>query len=1536
MLATLRDLYVLHACRSTDGRCLVPAVSHDGVGRRFQLPNASWAAVKAWTAQHTRPFKRSISADGKMVGALVGGAEYGGVQTRLTSNTAWLDDPACAPVYAAVWQLKRFVMGPRLVAPAARRGGGDVHGAQAAVEPARGDAGGRRWMLLGSGEVRSGRVGPGVPAAGTALRRQVVDDDVLSIQDVSVLDVPPAFAVDVRVWQLVLHLFLEFEGPGSDDHVARSLADVTAAAGGDVSSFASASARAAAARAGHGRHGRPRWFDRDGSQLVGALLYWLGDKVDVDAASRGSRFAASLPSLTPFQVVLWLGVVRQSVLLPRWRRVRGASASSRAPVAQQLQDAAACAAVARGVVRDIAAGWDALALTVGYADVEAMLGRYMLFVSEPPCWADLCRPTDVFTFAPSLQDVCLLHGMPAARVVPVVATAARAVDADEPGCTPGLAATAAATAHGDLQLRTCGAHFLDHVRRCTSPAAIELLLAWARAADPPASGSSLPADASGSGDVVVGARRTTGRQRPLGCTPTSSSTLTGLDYRPPIWSGRWCDAPPRILRAVARGMTAFPAVDVAGSADAQLRTAGRRGGRHSRRHGQPVGDERVGRRTRRDESSSSSSSSSSRRSGSVGGTSSQSSSKDENLSDGGSEETRSDLDAAADNSSWQPRGEHLRPYTRAEKSAFERRTQFRLLSATIVWVDAAAAAGRGSSARTDRHHGGGVSSIVDDTQGAGDVVVGGRGGGRPGDALTLVDRAMCLVAQAHVCSFEQLRSTYGMANGGGGVGPFAVGDGLFATLGHPSGAGIAAALADGTRPEHYLIDDAGGSSGGGKLDGAGGDRGRAAGHTLPRTLVGTVQMILIDPPYNTRRLNNMTTSEHDELSDRDMDLVVEEAGKMLRPGGNIHVFCAPAQLQPWIDKLRWAVEGGSRSLSGTSSRPGDSVDGGGGAGGRGVRGGRGSTSGSSARGALGKRKSPAVRSSPGAAVFHVDSAPVYLVKDPRSFTSLRGGSTALKNKVEMVVRATRSGLRREDEYDMVNYRNFSMVPSRFRAHENVIDNVRGPTFHEAVRDAPDGGGGPGKWVRPEQKGRGLLQELILRNSQPGDTIVDFFAGTLSTAMACVSMPMGQHRLVVCGERDPRVVELAFSRLRAEFVHAVTLGGFARCGRTDVVVRACEDLRRQADALEKEHQAGSSSVGPPCLGHRLATAAELGWAPPAVEKRLPCHSALPPELVAFLACRWAGGGDASRALFGAGHPLASTSGAELATRVLALKGVGVGRWPVEFQRRLAVEDAVTLRDVCASRLELYTALSGQGGGTCGLGVFAGRSIRAGERVAPFFGTIVYANPSTQTVKSVRYASDVLGAHGPTTRDVASRAVEVEVLVARDGDGDDDRVNDGADGPPSTSVEPRSKRTDPAIVQSGGARLRARPERAAASSDDAAAGMRSRSVWVVPAPYCVGGYVNDPRPSSLADEVQALATTAGAQTPNAKLCVMDMSGRPQLTELLDFDALHISAIKDIRVGEEVLVDYGTQYDFSRDRKERERGTRSTPHTFFPLRQ
>ena len=1497
VLCELRDLFVLHALSTGDGCCLAPFASQDGLGRRYELADGSWPVVKAWTVRHTRLLKLRTNRDGLLVGPVVGGDAYGGIQARLTSYTGWLEDPLCARLYAAGWQLKRFVMGP-LMSVAPPTGQCEVPGVSMPDRHSGqgpDDAFGRRRVLFGSGEVRVGRGAPGVPRAGTALRRQVIDDDVLRVQDVSMLDVPSSFAVDVRVWQLVLDLVCEFEGAGIDGHVERALADVTGAGrrnrGGQAEAAAAGAVAAPVVRA---YHRRQVFFDGCGSKLLRVLFLWVGDDIGL-GGGRASRFAASFASLTPFQAVLWLGVVHQSVLHPRWHGGRRAMDSPRGATKQLEREVLDCAAVACGVVRDIAAGWDALALTVGFASVEAMLGKYWLFVSKPPSWAGLCRPLDVFTFAPAVQEVCLFHGMPPDRVGASAAVAVSVGRSSESSNGPGLAAAAAATANGDLQLRTAGAHFLDHLRRCTSPEAIMLLTEWARVADPPTDRTTPSRDAAASGELDAGAAST--RHRRLGRTPTSSSAVTGLDYRPPIWSGQWFAPPPRILDTVSRGMTAFASVPVAVIADAQrLNGVGRQAA---------VNKQLQGSRQGRDGSSSS------------GDRACRALDKALTASDAGSDEARSGADGVDD--SWQPLGDHLRDYTLTEKVGLERRVQLRALSAAIVWHDVSRGTygfGRG------RDRSGALARLAGGARGR-DQDFGGGGGSCSGDALTLVDRAMTLVAQAYVCSFEELRSTYGQSNSDGLLFAPAGASGL--EVGQPTSAGIAASSA--TRLDNFI--DAGASGGGGPPTAEGADSSQQARqHTLPQSLVCKVQLLLTDPPYNTRRENNMTASAHDELSDRDMDRVVAEAAIMLRPGGHVLIFCSTAQVQAWIDKLRSAVDGDGIGRSGSGSRAGDgganSVSGGGGVGGGGGR----STSGSSARGALGKRKMGARRLHVGAPAFHVDSAPLYVVKDPRSFTSLRGGSTALKNKVDMVVRATRVGLGRTDEYDMVNYRNFNMVPSRFRAHENVIDNVRGPAYHEALRLAPSSGG-QGKWVRPEQKGRGLLQELILRYSQPGDIVVDLFAGTLSAAMACVSLPMGQHRLAVCSERDPLVVELAMPRLRAEFVYAVERGGFAKCGRTEAVVRACEDLRRQEDALNLEHQAGTTSVGPPCLGYRLATASELGWAPPAGDGNFPCHSALPPELVSYLACRWAAHADEWRAQFGASHPQAPPSGQELATRLLALKGVGLGSWPVEFQRRLAVEDSVVLRDVSASRLEIYTAQSSLCGGTCGLGVFAGRTIRAGERVAPFFGTIVYTDPVNQNVKSMRYASSVLGAHGPTTREFSSRAVEVEVFmpVGRQ----DDPLDDAAAASILAGLGSETTRRNKAPAH--GARLRARPTRAAQCLEDA--GTRRRSVWVVPAPYCVGGFVNDPRASSPIDAVRASAAPDGAPAANAQLCVVDQSGRLKATDLVDLDALSITASRDIQIGEEVLVDYGTKYDFSHDQLERERGTRSTPHTFFPLR-
>lgn len=292
-------------------------------------------------------------------------------------------------------------------------------------------------------------------------------------------------------------------------------------------------------------------------------------------------------------------------------------------------------------------------------------------------------------------------------------------------------------------------------------------------------------------------------------------------------------------------------------------------------------------------------------------------------------------------------------------------------------------------------------------------------------ARRVVDDAMALVAKVYACNFSDVASLHQQHHLGGGL------------------------------PAHT------GASGCVKVDGL---------RTLPRFLAGRVQLLLNDPPYNTRRLSSMPNSDHDSLTAEQMKAAAEEFRVLLRPGGHLLIFCSFEQGQRWIDFLRALKD-------------------------------------------LGRKGKPTLPS------FRVDSSPLVAVKDPHAFTTSRQSSTNFTNKVEFVIHATRAGASKEDAYRMVNYRNHNMVPSRFLAHDNVIENVRPPLYEEVVRLLD----GSRTWMRGEQKPISFTLECIYRLSQPGDLVMDLFAGTLTTAAACLRAPLGQHRLSVSCDLDPMYI-----------------------------------------------------------------------------------------------------------------------------------------------------------------------------------------------------------------------------------------------------------------------------------------------------------------------------------------------------------------------------------------------------------------------------
>ncbi|KAK1868865.1 hypothetical protein I4F81_011347 [Pyropia yezoensis] len=345
-----------------------------------------------------------------------------------------------------------------------------------------------------------------------------------------------------------------------------------------------------------------------------------------------------------------------------------------------------------------------------------------------------------------------------------------------------------------------------------------------------------------------------------------------------------------------------------------------------------------------------------------------------------------------------------------------------------------------------------------------------------------------------------------------------------------------------------------------------------------------------------------------------------------------------------------------------------------------------------------------------------------------------------------------------------------------------------------------------------------------------------------------------------------------------------------------------------------------------------------------------------------------------------------AGADVGVEVARLEGVGMGSWPRLYQCDFDVEDAEVALHVSAAHLGLYVAQSRLAGGTAGRGVFALRPFKRQNAIAPFWGAIVYADLTKQRVKTPRYAASVLGAHGPTAREFSERAMEV-VFDDLDVDGPNDAVEAdvGGGGPGNqehADVHPRHhrrRRYDGEEGGGGGRTMRKRQSQkghnhgggpAADLGTGSLAGCRGvpTSLFIVPSPPYVTGYVNDGRATSPVDAEATLAQTGAAPAdsdgtrggaggrrgdrgdvwlvlPNVAIVAnVDVAQpvRPTPAHFVRPDVIVVIALRDIAVGEELVADYGADYVFSSadwERRGRASGagvllSHSTPHTFAPI--
>ncbi len=257
-----------------------------------------------------------------------------------------------------------------------------------------------------------------------------------------------------------------------------------------------------------------------------------------------------------------------------------------------------------------------------------------------------------------------------------------------------------------------------------------------------------------------------------------------------------------------------------------------------------------------------------------------------------------------------------------------------------------------------------------------------------------------------------------------------------------------------------------------------------------------VQFILTDPPYNIRREKDRKNSAHDRLLSEEYKMFADLAYRVLKPGGHLVLFCSISQFQDWHEIFA------KYSTGKDSERP-----------------------------------------------FQVTSVPLVFVPEQNVYPQKPFRRSLLHcNVVEFGLHVVRTPTNFNAAFDQVQWESHGYVHSTFPAHTNVVNSVPGlaagerlfvnssnassneqsSTFRSRYR------------LRPEQKSVALCRELVSRYSRPGDIVMDPFAGTFTTAEACLTL--SNPRRFVGGDVDEDCVFHGEKRCLRAFLHVIKRKG----------------------------------------------------------------------------------------------------------------------------------------------------------------------------------------------------------------------------------------------------------------------------------------------------------------------------------------------------------------------------------------------------------
>lgn len=423
---------------------------------------------------------------------------------------------------------------------------------------------------------------------------------------------------------------------------------------------------------------------------------------------------------------------------------------------------------------------------------------------------------------------------------------------------------------------------------------------------------------------------------------------------------------------------------------------------------------------------------------------------------------------------------------------------------------------------------------------------------------------------------------------------------------------------------------------------------------------GNTQFVCIDPPYNVRRMSGRDRAAYDTLFVTDMDKVIALIDELLRPGGHAVIMCSNEQFMEW--KTKFETYGSHHS-----------------------------------------RQDVIASRSATRKVFNVDKTPLHFVRAPHVHASNpRRASCNLSSSVEQAVHVKKNGLPFAQEAMMVNYRTFGMVPSRFSATRNVIDNVPGLAPGEALRVPIAADVNPSEsqcppssssvMLRPEQKPLPLIQELVCRFSQPGDIVVDFFGGTFTTAIACFTL--SDHRVFVGCELDKECFKVAADHVLTSFSVAVS-----------------DPSRKSSIKLSTEYL--RSAVRIRMAGLSLKTNSQ-DWVAP---QDCPQFQRLPQHIMTL-----------------------ASNATRKAHFIVQYSRKTPDLWPVSLRRIFNNIDIDHALNSEATFYGLYMAPSLIKHKNSGLGVFAGKPFSPGDVVCLYYGTLVYHDLSKRRSKRMLYGDN----------------------------------------------------------------------------------------------------------------------------------------------------------------------------------------------------